>query len=304
MIKRFAALLSAVLLLSACSVGPAYPRTPKEERTPLPDICMEDTFFNGSIMEAFYRESYSLDDRWDDEGLQNAVASVKLDYPIDTLDEINHFSWELYDIALAAEIMPPEMKPHSAKRYAEGIWQFTFNPKTGFRGYYDGDEVNFLVSGEDGHIITLRTETMFLEPFGPTFYPMYNGSDDLAPGQRAALKSISWLEYGYNEHYFVDEAHSADEWFDHQQWQSIATGIDAAYPLIEGAQIIDWAWAVYDKATEEDLMVPLLVPSHALHFNDGIWVLIFQENLSNDGENNVTRSVLISDSDGHVIHID
>lgn len=91
---------------------------------------------------------------------------------------------------------------------------------------------------------------------------------------------------------------------DSQQWQDLVAGIDAQYPLIEGTQITDWAWAVYDAATAEGLLNPLLLPGHAVHYDDGIWVISYQGNLDDEGENYVTRGVLISDADGHVIHVE
>lgn len=210
--RKYAWILVASLLLSVCSAGVSFARTPEEERTPLQYVCMEDTFFVGSIMEDFYKEPYALEDRYEDEKLQEMMASVELDYPIDTQEEIKTISWALYDIGVAAELIDPELKPNSAERYAEGIWHFTFNKATADMLCYTGDQVSFLISGEDGHIITLRTEMLFLDPFSSGSWKTYNGSDELAPGEWAALRSITWNAERYNERLYATEEHSVDEW--------------------------------------------------------------------------------------------
>ena len=294
--KRFALLLVCLFFMTACSPANAIVRTPKSEQTPIPHIRIEDTHFAGSILKKLYRETYSIDDRHEDERLQKMIASVSVSYPIDTLEKITTYSWALYDIAVASDLMSADMLPSGAERYADGILQFTFSPPHSLQGYYDGDEVSFLVSDVDGHIITVRTETMFLDPSASSRWEQYNGSDDLSPGERPALKSIDWMEIDYNERRFADDQHSADEWYNDQQWQEIAAGIDARLPLIEPDQITDWTWEFYDAATSAQMLSHDMHPAHAIHYRDGIWYIIFR---SEDGE---SHTLLISDADRHIIH--
>lgn len=301
--KRIAFLLALLLMMTGCAHGDSFTITPPEEQTPLLSVTLEDTFFAGSIMETFYRKAYTLDDRYEDEHLQEMIASVELDYPIDTQEEIRTMSWALYDMAMETELFDAELKPNSAERYAEGIWHFTFSMKDAFKSYYDGDQASFLISGEDGHIITLRTEMLFLDPYGPSSWEIYNGSDDLAPGERPAILRMTWVDEEYEDYLYPFEERTAEDWYEDERWQEIAADIDAQYPLIESTQITDWAWEIQEAAAKLRLMKSWHKPWYAKHYNNGIWELIFETGTPKVPIGGSRVTVLISDSDGHVIYV-
>ena len=179
--KGIAFALALLLAMTGCAPGDSFERTPAADQKPLPYICMEDTVFVGSIAEAFYRESYTIEDRLEDEALQEMVSTVELDYPIDTLDELRIFAWTLYDISMEQELFDSSLLPHGAEHYCDGLWEFSFNQSEFPVSYYDGPAASFLISETDGHIITLRTEALFLDAYQTGSWQIYNGSSQRMP---------------------------------------------------------------------------------------------------------------------------
>lgn len=302
--KGIAFALALLLAMTGCAPGDSFERTPAADQKPLPYICMEDTVFVGSIAEAFYRESYTIEDRLEDEALQEMVSTVELDYPIDTLDELRIFAWALYDISMEQELFDSSLLPHGAEHYCDGIWEFSFNQSEYPVSYYDGPAASFLISETDGHIITLRTEALFLDAYQTGSWQIYNGSDDLASGEQPAILRISWLDEEYKDSHYPFEERTAEDWYEDERWQEIAADIDAQYPLIESTQITDWAWELQEGAAKVRLLKSWHKPWYATHYNNGIWELIYETGTPKAPMGGSRVTVLISDTDGHVIHVE
>lgn len=302
--KRIAFMLAFLLVMTGCAPGDSFVRTPVEDQRPLPYISMQDTVFAGSIAEAFYGESYTIDDRLEDEVLQEMASSVELAYPIDTLDELRLFAWALYDIGMEKELFDSSLLPHGAEHYCDGIWEFSFSQLDCPVSYYDGPAASFLISETDGHIITLRTEAMFLDAYQTGSWQIYNGSDDLAPGERPAILQIRWLNEEYEDSLYPFEEYTAEDTYEDERWKEIAADIDAQYPLIESTQITDWAWDLQEGAAKVRLMKSWHKPWYATHYNNGIWELIYETGTPKVPMGGSRVTVLISDTDGHVIHVE
>lgn len=292
-----------IFLLCGCTSGNSFVRTPEEKQTPLPYISIEDTNFVGSIEEDFYGHAYTIEDRWEDALLQNMVSTVELQYPIDTIEELNCYAWALYDISMETELFSPTLLPHGAEHFADGIWKFSFNESEYALSYYDGPEATFLISAVDGHVITLRTEPLYLSPSHSGGWEMYNASVELPTDARKPFARVTWLEEPYEDISYPWTTFSAENRSDDPRWQTIAAGIDAQYPLIEASQITGWAYEFCETAVDEGLFAQDIRPCFAAHHNDGIWQIIYDISPFGGDHEEVRMILLVSDADGHVIAV-
>lgn len=98
-------------------------------------------------------EEMSIEMVFDDESLQEDVANMDVEFPLNTNERIADYALQLGEVLKAHGYLQPEMRLSEAFYYVSDIWEVVYTPEAGSalqRGSYW-----VTVSGTDGHIIDI-----------------------------------------------------------------------------------------------------------------------------------------------------
>ena len=98
--------------------------------------------------------NFALNDRYDNEKVQEKMASVFAEYPLESQNDVQSYAWGLYDALKEENLVSADKYPIHANYYHDGVWDFTFaNP------YVEGKAVRVFVSAEDGEVIYIHVSS-------------------------------------------------------------------------------------------------------------------------------------------------
>ena len=97
-----------------------------------------------------------IDDRFEDEALQSAIADLNLTYPLSTDERMKEYACATFNIFTGMGYADPDMIPGRICHYSDGIWCITYETDlyevcglpSLFRTFYE-----IYVSELDGHVI-------------------------------------------------------------------------------------------------------------------------------------------------------
>lgn len=94
------------------------------------------------------------DDRYDNEKIQEKMASVFAEYPLESQNDVQSYAWGLYDALKEENLVSADKYPIHANYYHDGVWDFTFADP-----YVEGKAVRVFVSAEDGEVIYIHVSS-------------------------------------------------------------------------------------------------------------------------------------------------
>ncbi len=97
---------------------------------------------------------WDVDEQWEDEAVQTAIAKLDLEYPLCTNERIEAYAREIYDIVVEMGYVKDGYCLSCAWHYADGTWQFTYEPDRTSITYDGGYEL--YISEQDGHLICCK----------------------------------------------------------------------------------------------------------------------------------------------------
>lgn len=98
-------------------------------------------------------EEMSIEMVFDDESLQEDVANMDVEFPLNTNERIADYALQLGEVLKAHGYLQPEMLLSEASYSVTGIWRLAYTPEAG--NPLQAGSYRVSVSGTDGHIIDI-----------------------------------------------------------------------------------------------------------------------------------------------------